>query len=89
MEDIASYHGAPYKVCDGIWVYGNEWKTPSGCCPHDPQQPLIDFIIWHRLYMGMSNIIHDNILNTRGAVEILQENIGEIETIIQGFPSES
>lgn len=53
LEDIASYHGAPYKVCDGIWVYGNKWKTPSGCCPHDPQQPLIDFIIWHRLYVGM------------------------------------
>ena len=53
FEDIASYHGAPYKVCDGIWDWNWVWKTPSGCCPHPPKQRPIDFIIWHRLYVGM------------------------------------
>ena len=77
LEDIASYHGAPYKVCDGVSVC-NEWKIKNenekcldwrpqkrkGCCPHrSGGQSYIDFIIWHRLYVGMSNIIHDIVLS--------------------------
>ena len=75
FEDIASYHGAPFNVCDGVLVC-NRWKIENenekcrdwrqrktkGCCPHHPGQSYIDFIIWHRLYVGMSNIIHDNII---------------------------
>ena len=73
LEDIASYHGAPYKVCDGVsfcykWKRKNEnekclnWtqRKSKGCCPHRPGQSYIDFIIWHRLYLGMLMIIHNN-----------------------------
>ena len=88
LEDIASYHGAPFNICDGGIRVCNRWKIENenekcrdwrqrktnGCCPHPSGQSYIDFIIWHRLYVGMSNIIHDNILNTRAAVEILHEN---------------
>ena len=75
LEDIASYHGAPFDVCDGVWEC-NIWKIENenekcrqwrkrktvGCCPHPPEQSYIDFIIWHRLYVGMSNIVHDTII---------------------------
>ena len=47
LEDIANYHGAPYNICD-----------EPGCCPH---YPYLDFMIWHRLYMGMSNMIHNTV----------------------------
>ena len=76
LEDIASYHGAPFNVCYGGIGVCNRWKIvnsyekcsfwrprkTAGCCPHPDGQSFIDFIIWHRLYVGMSNIIHDNII---------------------------
>ena len=60
FEDLASYHGAPNIICKEGWVWnGMDYKYyKDGCCPHPTLQLYIDFIIWHRLYVGMSNKIH-------------------------------
>ena len=46
FPDIANFHGAPFDVCPE--------RGEMGCCPHstDGHQAQMDFLPWHRLYLG-------------------------------------
>ena len=45
---IANFHGAPFEVCPE--------RGSMGCCPHstdNSHQAQMDFLPWHRLYLGI------------------------------------
>ena len=48
FPDVANFHGAPFDVCPD--------RGAKGCCPHmsdNTDQSVMDFLPWHRLYLGI------------------------------------
>ena len=78
FPDIANFHGAPNKVCPERGI--------MGCCPHksdNTHQSIMDFLPWHRLYLGIMSTYLFVLLHSTYLEAVIQTSFLQMRVILK------